>query len=203
MVFNKLLAAKESLVNYKKYLVYVDLFGVFAVISTILYIYSDQLFSSMPDKVSGIWGNLSTELIGIWFGVRLIDWIIKSNDKSTNNRIVTLRNMRFLTKQAERVVEFGYRHDSKILNKVVTWFKTVISQRARYFSTDEVQDINNYINSLTDFLTQINNVISPSGGDVRLELAEHAEQKFFSLIENIDELRLIAEANILEETPEE
>lgn len=76
-------------------------------------------------------------------------------------------------------------------------------QRARFFSTDEVQDINHYIDSLTDFLTQINSVIFPSGGDVQLELAEHAEENFFGLIENIDELRLIAEANILEETPEE
>tara|TARA_Y100000310_G_scaffold63013_1_gene58296 strand:+ start:6190 stop:6762 length:573 start_codon:yes stop_codon:yes gene_type:complete len=190
-------------VNYKKYLVYVDLFGIFAVISTVFYIYSDQLFSNIPEKFSGVWGNLSTELIGIWFGVRLIDWIIKSNDKSTNNRIVTLRNMRFLTKQAERVIEFGYRHDSKILNKEVNWFKTVMSQRARFFSRDELQDINNYIDSLTDFLMQVNSVISPSSGDVQLKLAEHIEEKFFSLIENIDELRLIAEANILEETPEE
>ena len=189
--------------SYKKYLVYVDIFGLFSVISTILYVYSDKIFTSIPDKVSGVWGNLSTELIGIWFGVRLIDWIIKSNDKSTSNRIITLRNMRFLTKQAERVVEFGYRHDSKILNKEVKWFKNVFVQRSRYFSIDEIRDINHFIDSLSDFLTQINNVISPSGGDVKLELSASGEKKFFNLIENIDELRLVAEANILVETPEE
>jgi len=190
-------------VNYRKYLVYVDIFGLCAVLSTLLYIYSDSIFTKIPDKVSGVWGNLSTELIGIWFGVRLIDWIIKSNDKFTNNRINTIRNMRFITKHAERVVEYGYRHDVKVLNKEVSWFKSVVKQRERYLNQDEILDIQNYLTALSQFVTEINKVISPNGGDTKLELAEHAQERFFSALENIDELRLVAEANILEETPEE
>jgi hypothetical protein len=58
--------------RYPNYLRYLDAFGILSLVSAVVYVLLPQEVrpEAHPD---GLWGNISSEMIGIWLSVRLID----------------------------------------------------------------------------------------------------------------------------------
>ncbi|HQZ66921.1 MAG TPA: hypothetical protein PLY87_17640 [Planctomycetaceae bacterium] len=93
-----------SRVKYPKYLIFLDTVGIFALVAAIGLSRmpgNEQEVSRLHEMFSGI----CTELIGIWVGVRFIDWIIRTQEDRKKARVRTARGMRFIVNSAHELYE--------------------------------------------------------------------------------------------------
>src|SRR5262245_18600125 len=109
--------------GYRKYQFFLDLFGIIGVVLCVVNVVIEnlgaQLVESNGARLDSIWGNLATEMVGIWLGVRIIDFIIRKNEKENSLRILIVRSTRFLIYQIKRTIEHAGRFDLDYLESEI------------------------------------------------------------------------------------
>ncbi len=188
--------------RYPKYLRYLDSFGFFALASAVIYAWIPE--NVRPEShLDSLWGNLSTEMLGIWLSVRLIDWIIRTHESFTKARVRTVRFMRFVEGRMHAVLDFRRVHDLKGIYRELDWIVTRMPSRRRHLKTDEQRDLDAFFSKLNEILAML-----PDKETVRKQMdtydleipdKESVRQK----LNELEVLRRTAEENILEETDED
>jgi hypothetical protein len=131
---------KDAMMRYPTHLKVLDGFGIAALLSSVS-------FALMPDRlrptthVDDIWGGLSTEMLGIWVGVRFIEWIINSHEDANKARVRILRHMRFMERLAHNVLEFQRSYELRMLLRDWHWGRERFESRKKHLSRDEVIDV--------------------------------------------------------------
>jgi hypothetical protein len=144
--------------------------------------------------------NVLSELVGIWFAVRLIGIILSQSERRNRARVRAVRNARFI----ERVVGdiLLYHRGSHVvgLRKELAWIARLTLQRKRFLSSDEIRDLSAFYDLVTKFCARILNYenIRPKSM-VRFR----GKKEALKLFEKMEKARIIAEHNILEETEED
>ena len=188
--------------RYPKYLRYLDAFGLLAFLSAVIYVLLPEN-ARLESHLDSLWGNFSTEMLGIWLGVRLIDWIIKAHESFTKSRVRTVRFMRFVEARMHAVLDFERTYDLKGIYRELDWIMTRMPSRRRHLKADEQRDLNAFFNKLDEILSML-----PDKEAVRKQLDNHdleirekdiVRQK----LNELEVLRRVAEENILEETDED
>jgi hypothetical protein len=195
--------------SYRKFHLFLDLFGIMGIALAIsYYLVSHQVPEQNKDQeLFNLWGNFSTEIVGIWLGVRLIDYVIQQNEKKHSLRIHLVRNMRFIIGITRSTIEFSGRLEITKLNIELNWSKRIFVNRQKYLSKDEVNDVKNFYLAISDLYPRIEKLFdlkekSYDDGEIRKKL-DKERQDLWSILDQVEEMRLKAEINILEETQEE
>jgi hypothetical protein len=188
--------------HYPKYLRYLDSFGAIAVVSAIVYVRLPDTDRPEP-HLDGLWGNLTSEMIGIWLSVRLIDWIIRAHDSFTKARVRTVRFMRFTERQMHVLLDFERAHDLKMVFRELDWIQTRLPTRRRHLKEDENRDLDAFFQKLNEMLASLPD---------RTALLEMKEPHSLGIankdnlrikLSELEDLRRAAEQNILAETDED
>jgi hypothetical protein len=189
--------------RYPKYLQYLDLLGAVSVASATTYVLLP--ISARPeDHLDGLWGNLSSEMIGIWLSVRLIDWIIRSHESSTKARVRVVRSLRYVERLLHTVVEFRRSFELRTVYKELDWIESRMPSRRRYLKPDEVSEIDLFYAKVQEFLL----LFPPLDQLTHSQNIDHltmssSEEKCQTLLAEIENARRNAERNVLEETDED
>lgn len=188
--------------RYPKYLRFLDTFGALAILSAVAYAFAPD--SIHPEqRLDGLWGNLTTELIGIWLSVRLIDWIIRAHESFTKARVRTVRVMRALERQMHLLIDFQRAHDLRNFYRELDWFSTRLLSRRKHFSTDESHDIDVFLTKIQDMLAFFPDRYALAADEQILSVEDTARPKLISLLSELELARKTAEKNILAETDED
>jgi|GEM_PF-3490477 len=195
--------------RYRRAHLLLDLFGLIGVLLAVsYYVIGHQTPENQKDQELGsLWANISTDILGIWLGVRLIDYIIERRAKEDRARLSTVRNLRYLMGQLRRAIEFAGRHEIATLKTEVEWGSEIFKKRIKYFSADEIRDMDAFFTQmrmafpLLEKLSQLR-AASYSGQQSREAYEKETETAWASLAAFEAAFRT-AERNILEETQEE
>jgi len=193
--------------RYKKYHFFLDLFGLVGLVSAVFYYYYGHATALKHQELYNLWGNLATDMLGIWVSVRIIDFIIRRQEQQQATRINVVKNMRFLRNEVRRTIEFSGNLELDSLKEELRWAKGILDRRKPFFRRDEISDLNVYYDALSNLIPGLEELVKvkeahSAGQKTREELAVEVG-KCRSCIPNIEELRLKAERNILEESEEE
>jgi hypothetical protein len=195
--------------SYRKFHLFLDLFGILGVgLAISYYLVSHQVPEQNKDQeLFNLWGNFSTEIVGIWIGVRLIDYVIQQNEKKHFSRIKIVRNMRFLISTARSSIDFSNRPAIAKLSYEINWSNKVFSSRQKYLSQDEINDVEDFYLALINLFPRIEKLFdlqekSCFDEETRKDL-DKERKDLWSILERVEEIRQKAEINILEETEEE
>jgi hypothetical protein len=147
--------------SYRKFHLFLDLFGILGVgLAISYYLVSHQVPEQNKDQeLFNLWGNFSTEIIGIWIGVRLIDYVIQQNEKKHFSRIKIVRNMRFLISTARSSIDFSNRPAIAKLNYEINWSNKVFSSRQIFLSQDKINDVEDFYLALINFFQELKNYL--------------------------------------------
>ncbi len=72
--------------NYRNYLYFINVFGAVSVAATILYLATPDSYHP-SERIDSFIGNVCTEMLGIWIGVRFIEWAIRGYDTWAKARL--------------------------------------------------------------------------------------------------------------------
>lgn len=185
--------------RYPLYLRILDGFGAFSVASAVAYIYLPE--SIRPSgNASDVWSGVTTEFIGIWIGVRFIDWALRYHESFTKARVRVVRNMRYQERLFLQVGEFRRTFEYRMLLREVSWIRSKWQSRAKHLRKDEINDVLQF-NAIADELLSM----LPSQDKLSIRESFHLdnEEEYFLALQRLEEARLVAEENIFEETDED
>jgi hypothetical protein len=195
--------------RYRRFHLLLDVFGLIGIaLAVSYYLIGHQL----PDKdkdpeLFSLWGNFATEIVGIWIGVRLIDYVIQSNEKKHSSRLHLVRNMRFLKRETSRAIEFFGSHEVGSLRFELDWAKDISIKRHHYLSKDEITDLNDFYDLIAELIPRLEKIANLKDSyyknDETREFVDKERQYLKSTLDKVEEARRKAEFNILEETEEE
>jgi len=193
--------------SYPRLYVLLDLFGVLGILAAILYVVFGADVARQSPELAGLWGNIATEMIGIWLGVRLIDAILRRHEQTNLARIRAVRAMRFLLRQYKSAIEFSGRLEVEQLATEVRWTKGMIDKHHDRFKADEHADIEEFYSRLSSLLPGLRTLANlkdevDAGLKERAELVSFRKQ-MWETVPSLNEARIQAEKNILTETQEE
>lgn len=185
--------------RYPRYLMALDAFGVLSMSSGVAFVLCSEALRP-NDRIDSLWANMATEMIGIWVGVRLIDWIIRRNESATKARVRTVRNMRFVERKLKEFLEFRRAFDVFEFRKEIAWFKSMLATRSRYLKADERRDVNAFYSKSEELYQAL--CSCESKNDPRyLEFQDLDGLR--ELHAHCVALRKIADDNIMDETNED
>lgn len=188
--------------RYPNYLRYLDAFGVTSIASAAFYVLLPN--EARPEAhLDGLWGNFSSEMIGIWLSVRLIDWIIRSHESSTKARVRTIRSLRYIERLMQGVIEFRRPFELRQLYRELEWINSRMPSRRRHLKSDECRDIDAFYAKVDQLLAHFpgRNQLSASRTVDDLPITD--EDAAHALLADLESTRHKAELNILEETDED
>lgn len=185
--------------RYPRYLMALDAFGVLAISSALAFVLCPEALRP-SDRIDSLWANLATEMIGIWVGVRLIDWIIRRNESATKARVRTVRNMRFVERKLKEFLEFRRAFDVFEFQREITWFKSMLVTRNRYLKADERRDVDSFYSKAEELYQALCSCESET--DPRY-LEFHDLAGLLELHAQCVALRKVADDNIMDETNED
>jgi len=188
--------------RYPKYLRFLDAFGVLGIVSAIAFVRLPTPLRP-EDHLDGLWGNLTSEMVGIWLSVRLIDWIIRTHESFTKARVRIVRNMRFTEKQLHTIVDFQRPYDLKMLYRELEWIESRMPARSRHLRPDEVIDVNAFYAATQALLHHLPGRAAVSLSSVQGDLPVENELDIRRALLVVEDARKKAEINILEETDED
>ncbi|HMI41039.1 MAG TPA: hypothetical protein VK485_07405 [Sphingomicrobium sp.] len=183
--------------RYPGYLRLIDSFGLLAIASTVT-------FATLPEPLrpaehlDDLWGNLSSELVGIWLAVRLIDFVIKKNEGATKGRVRVVRGMRYLERLFTSFYRYPRSHELADLLREFRWNKGRLEQRKKHLKRDEVGDAELFYDIGAQLLYLLPQV-APNDQDK----IEYDSRRYHGLLTDLGIAREKAEQNILEETDED
>jgi len=183
---------------YPKYLRYLDLFGFSGSMSALTYVLLPVGFRP-DDHLDSLWGNLSTEMMGIWIGVRFIDLIIRSHESFTKARVRIVRNMRFVERGFHQLIEFRRPIELKNFYREYHWIHDRLGKRFKHLKKDERMDVLRFFGKADEMLAHIPPLESHLQDKFEIEEID----VYFERLSQLENLRIIAEENILEETDED
>jgi hypothetical protein len=185
--------------RYPRHLMALDAFGVIAMASATSFVLCPQ--SLRPsDRIDSLWANLATEMIGIWVGVRLIDWIIRRNESATKARVRTVRNMRFVERKLKEFLEVRRAFKVMEFEREIAWFKSMLSTRSRYLKADERRDVDSfYLKAEELYRALCSGESKTDPGYLKFQDLDG----LYDLHADCVALRRIADDNIMDETTED
>jgi hypothetical protein len=195
----------ERRMRYAKYQRVIDVLGVLGVLSAGAYYYFGHLaearWQSKDEELYSLWGNASTDLIGLWIGVRIIDFVIRRNEKEHSSRIEIVRNSRFLMSQTKRVVEFSSVYELDLLKDEINYTLRIVKKREKHLREDELSDLHAFYDELKQLLPDLDVLVKneATSPDDAKQLRMHLKNRLASLAG----VRGRAEQNVLEETDED
>ncbi len=110
---------------------------------TMLYIKYGNNLSPRLEAYKDIWPNISTEIIGVWVSVRVIDSIIRNRDERHNVRDRVVANLNFIMKICQDLLPDFYSWQFNDLKNEIIWFgekkkaPKTSKQLKKYFSSEE------------------------------------------------------------------
>ena len=171
------------------------------------YYYWGHKLAQKDEELFNLWSGIATGIVGTWLSVRIIDLILEKNRKEQSARVFALRNMRFLMNQASSAIEFSGRLEVDHLKKELHWAKGILSQRKKYFSADEIKELELFYNLIEQKYPELEALVvikdQYSAGSVSGAHLKNAKDKVSTSMAPIEEARIAAEKNILRETDEE
>ena len=189
--------------HYPKYLLFLDAFGLTGLVSAIFYVLLPA--TNRPEEhFDSLWGNLTTELLGIWVGVRFIEWIIRSHESRTKVRVRVVRNMRYTENLLHQLLDFRRPYHLIQLYRELDWIQRRLTHREAYLEEDERLDVANFYSQVSTLVSNLPSrtdaeAVSNSNGLIQLNNL----LLLYEMLRSIEDLRRIAETNILEETNED
>lgn len=186
--------------NRRHYMRIVDLIGVLAIISSVTYLLISPAYRP-NERLDGLWGNISSELIGIWLAVRLIEWAVRQHDSALKVRVRSVRNLRMLENQLLHFIDSGYLGALRRLDFEIAWCKGRIVRRSKYLDPDEINDVSKYYEILDKIRSMLPEISDYSSREEIKDIIIGDE--FSSLMASLANARKKAEDNILEETDED
>lgn len=184
--------------RYPTHLKVLDAFGVLAFASTVL-------FALMPDSfrpsshIDDSWGGISAEMLGIWVGVRFIEWMISAHQSATKARVRVVRNMRFIEKLSHTLIEYRRSFELRLLIRETNWCRERLKSRKKYLSADEVKDVETFFAIVDEMIAMLPSPCPPPGTALTFE----HDQALTICFERLGAALRNAELNILEETDED
>lgn len=112
---------------------------------TIAYVIFRHYYPDTKSNWFDIWPNISTELLGVWLSVRIIDAVIQSNNQKNNNRREIVRNIRYFTDYVE---ELEPNFDSWTIRTLVRekiMFSKRFQQRKKFLNGSELGKVKKYM----------------------------------------------------------
>lgn len=185
--------------RYPKHLRYLDAFGTLGIVSAVTYVLL-PVEHRPADHLDSLWGNFSTEMIGIWLSVRFIDWIIRSHESFTKARVRVVRNMRFLDKLLLGLADFRRPYELVMFHRELKWVKDRLAARLKHLKPDEASDVEQYFSKVDEILLLLPG-LAELGPKDSFEIEEI--ERYLDTLKELEKLRHMAEANILEETDED
>jgi hypothetical protein len=187
--------------RYNRYLFALDLFGVLSASAVAAYLFCPQLQLSDSRQDSMV-ANVLSELVGIYVAVRLIELFSRRNETQDRVRVRSVRLMRFLENVINPIAIRGYGVDANRLLRELEWAKNIMRHRRRYFSADELRDIDEFYRLADAFAGDMRTGRNADGSsNDRIWFSD--EEKMADLVQSIELARMKAEENILEETSED
>ncbi len=185
--------------SYNIYLKILDAFGLLSVALIALYLFEPESWR-FSERQDGMVANVLSELIGIYIGVRLIDFFIRRNERHDRVRIRIVRVMRLFERLATDVLLHSNGAPIVHLRREFEWARSLTEQRNRYLSADEVADLTAFEVALTGYCALIPNFQTILHIN-RIDLGD--TQKLLTVLGDVEKARRKAEQNILEETEED
>ncbi|MGC3972014.1 MAG: hypothetical protein QM775_33135 [Pirellulales bacterium] len=183
--------------RYPLHLQLLDLFGFVALLSVLGFVFLPDAHRP-PTHLDDFWGNVSTEMLGIWFGVRFIEWILNSHESKTKARVRIVRGMRILERLFHNVLEFRRSYELVLLDRDYDWTKKMLKSRRKYLSKDECAEVDVFYG-----IAEKLRALLPADAPPRSEIKISDEAEFFRLFLELHAARQKAEQNILDETDED
>jgi hypothetical protein len=194
-------------IRYNRFHLILDIVGLFGVGLTIYFYYQGHIFRQSNEELYTLWANFATDIVSIWIGVRIIEYIIRKHEKESGARIRSVRNMRFLMRNIRNGIEYPRRADWDQLKYEFNWTKRMFNKHHKIFRQNEISDVNTFYSGVEVALSELYNLLQMKVGyDASAETREKFERKkeeLWSYMEKLEEARLKAEENILAETDEE
>lgn len=117
----------------------VEVMLVLGIISSVVFlIYGHNIHD---DELKSLWGNFSTEVLGVWVSVRIIQYIFDSRNKFHRTRLHLTRTYKWVSDRAWSVINYPppYLIVIKDLEGEIEVFETRWDRRKKYLHTDECQ----------------------------------------------------------------
>jgi hypothetical protein len=184
--------------RYPTHLKVLDGFGLLALTSAGLFVSVPDSWRPLP-KVDDLWGGISTEMLGIWVGVRFIEWIINSHESATKARVRIVRNMRLIERLFHNLSEFQRSYEMRILLRDVQWGRERLELRRKHLSPDEMNDVLAFFSVVDEMLATLPAECPPP--QTTLQISNPT--LFAECSRKLESARRQAEFNILDETDED
>jgi hypothetical protein len=185
--------------SYNRYVQALDIFGLVSTLLVVIYLVWPDGYR-LADKQDGMIANILSELVGIWVGVRLIDFFIRKNERHDRARVRTVRGMRYLERVCSDIVIHKRILDVALLRRELAWNKKMRGQRDSFLSLDEIADLDAFYAELDDFVKLLPHEQQRAG---ILTLSFEDNVSISIALGLVEEARTKAEENILEETEED
>jgi hypothetical protein len=189
--------------RYNKYHAALDCYGVAALVIVLLYMFalpSDVNARRWSPTNDSMIANILSELIGIYVSVRLIDFIIRSNESRDKIRIRTVRLMRAIERYVVNIYMFRNGFEVDRLRREMRWADRIRPKRNKHLSSDEIRDVEAFYSFVIEFTTQVRDYFDVLD-KAPVDLENDAEA--LRLLRAVEDARFTAEENILEETDED
>ncbi len=183
--------------RYPRYLLALDAFGMVGLLSALAFGLLPQHMRPAA-HIDDLWGNVSSEFVGIWVAVRLIDFIIKRNEASTKGRVRTVRGMRYIEQLFFRFHRYPGPHELKNLQREYRWNEARLSKRKQHLSRDEIADVDSFYACAEQLLGLLPPTAPAGRDDISYDMAA-----FDTGLVELERVRRVAEDNILRETDED
>jgi hypothetical protein len=194
--------------RYRNYHIAIDSFGLFGLLLGLSYYYFDNIGASLgvdkDGKIYSLWGNLATELVSIWLGVRIIDYLIQKNEKEHSIRMKVVDDTRTLLEQIRKSIEHTNEYELDYLFTQLT--KTMpgsrkYQNRTPYLSEDEIHDLQAFYKAVIDWQKRLNNLATATSTGT--SNSAQLRQSLWKQLGDLEDKQSRVEDNILVETEEE
>jgi hypothetical protein len=204
-------------IRYNRFHLLLDIFGLAGVILTILFYTKGHALRLRNEELYNLWVAFAAGIVTLWVGVRIIEYLIRKNEKTTSARIRIVRNMRFLVQKLRNHAEYPRRGDFEQLTFEFNWAQKMFNNYRRAFRADEIKDVNSFYAQLGQALPHFGSLLqAKTDADSRLDSGDREaaradsrkkfdtiQQELWSFMPRLEEARMTAEKNILKETEEE
>ena len=99
---------------------------------TIAYILYKDVFNQNSPWLD-IWPNISTEIIGIWVSIRVIDGLIDAREKKRSMREAIIGGFNYFVDNAKQLKPEYYDWKVQILPYELKWFQKKVSKTGEIF----------------------------------------------------------------------
>lgn len=182
-----------------------DLFGIASFIAALAFYALSQYPNAVGNEALGaLWANLATEGLGIWLTVRIIDRLLRHEDKWRKTRVSLVRNCRYLVR-ALKIANVQRRTiDVDLVRRELRYAAQRLERTKEHLDATEIEAVSTLHSSIDNRLDELEDEIKeppPRPGSIEAIIGViDLSGVSLALIEL--ELETV-ESEILDESPED